>query len=604
MAAQRQTTADHLRRTLRGDLDRIVQTALHKEPARRYASAQALAEDVERHLDGLPVRAERDTLRYRARKFAGRHARALATAAAALAVAVGVLSWYTVRLSQARDRAEAALARSEQVTALVVDLFSGADPESGRGETLTVRQALDESLARLGQPSNDTPADVRASLLDAAGRIYTRLGLFDDARPLLQQAYRIRRELPGDHRAEVAASLFSQAELANTAGEFARADTLYRGALQIQRAALGAGHSATRSTMGQLAYNDLQAGRGLRAERLSRELLAVTREAAGPRSPELVVPLRALAHAVLQNREDTEEAERLLREATSIHRATVPADHPDGIPMLVAWATLADYQQEHEEGVGYRERARDLARSTYGPDSPLYADQLSNLVKPYFSVGRLPDAVAVAREAFAVYRAASGGGRDWNTANSAHNLACVLALSGEYAEAGRLFHRSRQTWADLEGPRSAIVANSLDQEAQLLWKPRGLLDRAGTLMRQAVAVERERTAADPDDPGNDLAIRLRNLADVYVQQERWADAERLQREVLTIYARTGGPGSRPRRTLRNVGLALVRQGQHAEAEPLLRRALPVFQRLDDQAWQEDVEGLLAEIAQRRNATTS
>ena len=48
-----------------GDLDNIVLMALRKEPRRRYASVEHLAEDLRRHLEGLPVSARKDTIGYR-----------------------------------------------------------------------------------------------------------------------------------------------------------------------------------------------------------------------------------------------------------------------------------------------------------------------------------------------------------------------------------------------------------------------------------------------------------------------------------------------------------------------------------------------------------
>ena len=63
---------------LRGDLDTIVLKALRKEPERRYHTAHDLSEDLRRHLEGLPVAARADTIRYRAGKFVRRHRTAVA----------------------------------------------------------------------------------------------------------------------------------------------------------------------------------------------------------------------------------------------------------------------------------------------------------------------------------------------------------------------------------------------------------------------------------------------------------------------------------------------------------------------------------------------
>ncbi|MBV9493540.1 MAG: serine/threonine protein kinase, partial [Acidobacteria bacterium] len=65
-------------RRLRGDLDAIVLMALQQEPSKRYASAEQLAQDIERHLDGLPVSARADSWRYRAGKFIARNRIAVA----------------------------------------------------------------------------------------------------------------------------------------------------------------------------------------------------------------------------------------------------------------------------------------------------------------------------------------------------------------------------------------------------------------------------------------------------------------------------------------------------------------------------------------------
>jgi non-specific serine/threonine protein kinase/serine/threonine-protein kinase len=87
----REASTAKLRRRLAGDLDTIVLRAMHKEPQRRYLSVEQFAEDIRRHLNGLPVSARRDSWRYRAGKFTIRHKVGVAASALILlAVAGGV----------------------------------------------------------------------------------------------------------------------------------------------------------------------------------------------------------------------------------------------------------------------------------------------------------------------------------------------------------------------------------------------------------------------------------------------------------------------------------------------------------------------------------
>ena len=86
----RATTQHKLARRLRGDLDAIVLRALSKEPQKRYASASALADDLQRHLSGEPVEARPDSLLYRAGRSVLRHRTGIAAAAFAVLAASGL----------------------------------------------------------------------------------------------------------------------------------------------------------------------------------------------------------------------------------------------------------------------------------------------------------------------------------------------------------------------------------------------------------------------------------------------------------------------------------------------------------------------------------
>jgi len=94
---------------LRGDLDSIALKALRKEPERRYTSVAALADDIKRYLDGLPVKARSGTWRYRAKKFIGRHRISVGAGGLLLIALVAGLgaTLYQARIAQTeRTRAE------------------------------------------------------------------------------------------------------------------------------------------------------------------------------------------------------------------------------------------------------------------------------------------------------------------------------------------------------------------------------------------------------------------------------------------------------------------------------------------------------------------
>jgi non-specific serine/threonine protein kinase/serine/threonine-protein kinase len=89
--SDREPTPAKLRRRLTGDLDSILLKALRKEPEKRYGSVQQFAEDISRHLDGLPVTATKGSWSYTAGKFVARHrAGVAATALVILALVAGI----------------------------------------------------------------------------------------------------------------------------------------------------------------------------------------------------------------------------------------------------------------------------------------------------------------------------------------------------------------------------------------------------------------------------------------------------------------------------------------------------------------------------------
>ena len=94
VAKRRGIEPQNLGRLLRGDLDWIVMKALEKDRSRRYETAVALAADVQRYLDRLPVEAGPPSRLYRWRKMFRRHRTAVLTVSfvVVLCVAAAIVS--------------------------------------------------------------------------------------------------------------------------------------------------------------------------------------------------------------------------------------------------------------------------------------------------------------------------------------------------------------------------------------------------------------------------------------------------------------------------------------------------------------------------------
>lgn len=172
VARVRESDPTRLRRSLSGDLDDIVMKAMEKAPPRRYLSAQQLAEDLQRHIDGMPIQAgaSRGAV-YKARKFVRRN-RGLVSAAAAVLLALlaglAATTWQWRLAEAARDRARTAAAAAQEVVEGVsrsVQQVDGLIAASDGRDSGPAR--FEDTLARLDEMHRSVEAqepEVRSAL--------------------------------------------------------------------------------------------------------------------------------------------------------------------------------------------------------------------------------------------------------------------------------------------------------------------------------------------------------------------------------------------------------------------------------------------------------
>ena len=604
VAERRGTRPAALRRRLRGDLDTIALRALEKAPARRYPTAQVLAEELDRHRRGVPVEARRATLGYRARKYAARHRAGLAVAAAALALATAFGVFHTTRISRERDLAQAEAAKAQATAEFVTGLFNAADPDEARGDTLNVFTLLDRGAARLEREQTGQPA-VRAMLQGVLGTLYGKLGNVGRAVPLLDSAHAGQRRLHGERNAATARAARDLALVRYQAGDYAAAESLYRAAADVQRARLGPQDPEVAVTLNGWADMLVQTGKYLEArslfeealaifralpgdqrvgittsqfglatllrfdekwenaERLFREVLATRRALYGDTNSNVAVTLNDLG-VTLYQKNDLDKADSVLTAALALRRHLFGENHPEVAEALHNLALVPYARRDFATADSLERITLAIDQRLFGPEHRSVGLALNNLGWIASDAGQLDTAVARFRQSLAVMQKASGP-ESADAALLLANLGDVLQLRGDLAEAEPPLRAALAARRKIHGDEHVAVAGREFYLAVLLAE-RGKHLEAEQLFKESLARFRR---LGPEERGS-VARGLSALGSTVLALGRAEEAESLQRRARAIYVKTQGETSDSAAvTAGRVAAALAAQRRYAEAETLL-----------------------------------
>ena len=394
-----------LRRELRGDLEIIVAKALQKRPEERYASVTALAEDLRRYLAEEPILARPESLIYRARKFARRHARSVAAAAAAALVLAGVVAFYGTRLAAERDRVRNEARKADQVSGFLTDLLSQADPNVTGHSEPTVRSLLDAGAVKARKNLSDQP-EIQREMFALLGRIYLQRGAYDQALPLLEQAAALGRRTIGPSR-ELAQSLSDLGVVQRQRSQPEAARAALESALAMRRKVLG--EEAPDTAISHSELGRLLSDLGLldQAETQFRSALAIRRKALGPADHETGVSLSDLG-LLLRKKGDESGAETLLRQSLEVMRTSRGPGHADVGTSLSNLAMAVDERGDHRAAEAMLRESLEIGRASLGREHPRNALKLANLACVLRAEGKLAEAEARSLEALAISRPALG----------------------------------------------------------------------------------------------------------------------------------------------------------------------------------------------------
>lgn len=517
-------------RGVRGDLDAIVLMALRKEPEHRYASVDALRDDIERSLAGRPVLARGGGAIYRVSRFVRRHR--LSVAAAATFVAL--LGAYAVTLTLHARRVRATLARVEQEKAkaqstagFLIGLFNPYVSGFGPGDSVTAHQLLvigeTEAAELSGQPL------AQAQLLTVLGTIHHNMRSYGRADSLLRRALELRRARLGPAHVDVAESMFQLGQTMRGRGDWQQARALLSAALATQRRALGEAHPATVETALRLSllFNRID-----EVIEWDRRALAISRRVHGPEHPVVAESMLRLAMS-LRSRGTHEEAERLLRASLAMRQRLAPGDHRNIARHTMQLAILLKHRGRFAESEALHRAYLAAEEARYGRDHPRLSGALRTLADVLAEQGKLRDAERLYRRDLAS-RERAFGTRHVDYALSLAYLGDVLRRQSRLVEAESLLRRELEIWRSAYGPDHAAVAGSLHGLANVLLDKREL-DEAERLLVEAKAIrDRQRGPGSPA-----AALLLPSFARLARERGHFQVADSLLAEAATVLRSAG-----------------------------------------------------------------
>ena len=608
-----------LMRVIGGDLEKIALKALRAEPDRRYSSADALATDLRRYLDGLPVQARADTPWYRLRKFATRHPVGLPLG---LAAAIGLVLSTGYAFQQADEaRTAAAKARLEAAKAnetkdFVASLFEFASPDKSLGERLTARQLLDLGTNRVNEELAGQP-ELRAEMLLLLSDTYGQLGLYDTALPLAETADELY-ETSGNTRLRVDAQL-TQAELLRLKGEFAlagelldRTESLVSGSDDARRARLliergEIDRERTQFGSAEAAFNAalaLDRARLAPPEDIARDLyrLGTLKFSAGDSEAALDLLEQASGwltesgatnttqHASIRHdmgvmliqRGELDSAKKVLEEVRAARSTLLGESHPDLAVTTKELAGIARQQGANDEAERLYLKALQINESMLGTDHPETANTLNSLAVFYRGLGNDELALSYA------LRARDGATRAYGEQHPTVGL-MTINIGSMQRMLGDLDNAMTSVKDGLD-----IIRGTLGNEHHLtgvaynavagVQQDRGETTLAESNYRRALTLFESTAGAD-----HPHTVSIRNgLASVLMDSGR-VEAAKVQYERAVETAHVSLPGDHPNLSIVQLGLARVAavEGRCEEALSLYQQHEPIL-RAGGQADRPDV----------------
>ena len=574
------------------DLATITVKCLEKDPEKRYATATDLADDLQRYLEGKPIKARPISSLARGWRWCKRKP-ALASAIAAsmlllttLAIGGPIAASYQASLRKHADDARTEAINAKEATeeaskkfqeeaetnAKMLDIVTGAfnsvNPEEGANAEMTAKDVLFQAKQAL---ENSELEDLKkARMLESLAESFLGVGEFDSSIATTRQVLQIRRENLGPDHEDTLVSMNNMATGFYFAGRIDEALALNKKTLLLRQERLGSDHPETLTSMNNLVLCYIAAGRMPDAVKLAEKTLGQRREKLGPDHTDTLESMNNLAnsyHAAGRVSDSVELYEQTLQQLQD----KLGPSHPNALSAMSNLANSYDLAGRTPEALKLREQALALMENKLGFDHPSTLVSMNNLAISYRAVGRLKEALELNEKTLKLRREKLGLAHP-STLDSMNNLVnCYLSV-GRMNDAVKLAEQTLQLTAEKLGPIHPDTLSSMSGLA-LSYHAAGRVNEALELNEKTLPMLRKHLG-----PDHVSTIRsMQNLANIYYAEGRISESLKLNDQGFQLLRKKMGANHPDTlKTMQNLAVKYHAAGQKAKASELFQKTLKLM----------------------------
>jgi len=416
----------------------------------------------------------------------------ISSAISILAILLIIMSFLAARIKMEAERANKEASRanreaeaSSRVSNFLVALFKIPDPGESKGNTITARELLDKGSEKIIKELKDEPL-IRAHLMMVMGKTYYNLGLYDKAKPLLEQSAKIRKEKLGENHLDYAESLANLADLLATTGDLAEAEKLYLQSINIRQKNSNPHDPELGVLYSNLGWVYYWKGDYEKAEPLCKQAVKLIENSPKRDEGSLANAINTLA-LIYNAKKEYDKAEPLFIKALQLHKNSYGSDHPDTATIMNNLAVLYRTKKEYNKAEQLLIQALEIREKSLGNNHILVANSLNNLAKLYLSQNLFDKAEPLFKRALEIY----------NTNETTdpsikgiilYNLAALYASQKKFQQAEDMYKQALDTLENTLGKNHPRVQKCLNDYISFL-KKIGKNKEAAKLQEHAKPIE-------------------------------------------------------------------------------------------------------------------